>query len=104
MYVYLILFIYSVFSSLLLTTSEKYYNNSLQHRSMNYRNKYNKTGKRYYSIAIANKFQSLEELKPLHYVYIKDLYKDRNATVKPFKDKVLAICEYINNKSEFIQK
>jgi len=43
-------------------------------------------------------------LKSLHLIYIKDLYKNRNAIVKPFKDKVLATCEDINNKSEFIKK
>jgi hypothetical protein len=136
MYLYLILFIHSVFSSLRLTTYTKYFNNSLYYRSINCAfkynkigktyyytgipnkynttgktyyytgipNKYNTTGKTYYSTGIPNKSQSIEELKPLHYMYIKDLYKDRNANVKPFEDKVLATCEDINNKSEFIKK
>lgn len=43
-------------------------------------------------------------MKPLHNIYIKDLYKNRNAIVKPIEDKVLATCEDINNKSEFIKK
>jgi hypothetical protein len=131
MYLYLILFILSVFSSLRLTTNTKYSNNSSQYRSINYPNKFNKidpvacgwgcfagkrcysTGipnkynalcRRYYSTYIPNKYQSIEELKPLHDTYIKDLYKDRNANVKPFEDKVLATCEDINNKLEFIKK
>lgn len=33
-------------------------------------------------------------------MYIKDLYKDRYANVKPFEDKVIATCEDINNRSE----
>ena len=33
-------------------------------------------------------------------MYIKDLYKDRNANVKPFEDKLLATFEDMNNKSE----
>jgi hypothetical protein len=119
-YLYLILIILSVFSSLQLTTNTKYSNNSLHYRSINYPNKYNKRGKRYYSTGIPNRYnalcrryysthtpneyQSIEELKPLHYMYIKDLYKDRNANVKPFEDKVLATCEDIYNKSEFIKK
>ena len=37
-------------------------------------------------------------------MYIKDLYKDRNANVKPFEDKVLATCEDMNNKTEFLKK
>jgi len=120
MYLYLILFILSVFSSLRLTTNTKYSNNSSQYRSINYPNKFNKIGKRCYSTGIPNKYnalcrryystdipdeyQSIEELKPLHDMYIKDLYKDRNANVKPFEDKVLATCEDINNKLEFIKK
>lgn len=64
----------------------------------------NKLGKRYYSTGIANKSKSIEELKPLHSMYIKDLYKDRYANVKPFEDKVIETCEDINNKSEFIKK
>ena len=120
MYLYLILFILSVFSSLLLTTNTKDSNNSLHYRSINHHNKYNKIGKRYYYTGIPNKYntlarryystnipneyQSIEELKPLHYMYIKDLYKDRNANVKPFEDKVLATCEDMNNKSEFLKK
>jgi hypothetical protein len=119
-YLSLILIILSVFSSLQLTTNTKYSNNSLHYRSINYPNKYNKRGKRYYSTGIPNRYnalcrryysthtpneyQSIEELKPLHYMYIKDLYKDRNANVKPFEDKVLATCEDIYNKSEFIKK
>jgi hypothetical protein len=119
-YLYLILFIHLVFSSLRLTTYTKYSNNYLYYRSINCAfkynkigktyystgipNKYNTTGKRYYTTGIPNKSQSIEELKPLHYMYIKDLYKDRNANVKPFEDKVLATCEDINNKSEFIKK
>ena len=120
MYLYLILFINAVFSSLRLTTNTKYSNNSLHHRSINYPNKFSKIGKRcystgipnkyhalcrrYYSTDIPNEYKSIEELKPLHDMYIKDLYKDRNANVKPFEDKVLATCEDINNKSEFIKK
>jgi hypothetical protein len=120
MYLYLILFILSVFSSLRLTTNTKYSNNSLHYRSINYPNKFYKIGKRcystgipnkynalcrrYYSTDIPNEYQSIEELKPIHDMYIKDLYKDRNANVKPFEDKVLATCEDINNKSEFIKK
>jgi hypothetical protein len=119
-YLYLILIILSVFSSLRLTTNTKYSNNSLHHRSINYPNKYNKRGKRYYSTGIPNRFnalcrryystdipneyQSIEDLKPLHDMYIKDLYKDRNANVNPFEDKVLATCEDIYNRSEFIKK
>jgi tetrahydromethanopterin S-methyltransferase subunit F len=37
-------------------------------------------------------------------MYIKDLYIDRNANAKPFVDIVLATCEDINYKSEFIKK
>lgn len=117
---YLILFLLSVFSSLLLTTNTKYFknsfhyrsiNNSLHYRSINHPNKYYKlakryysTGRRYYTTTIPNEHQSIEELRPLHYMYIKDLYKDRNANVKPFEDKVLATCEDMNNKSEFLKK
>lgn len=128
MYFYLILFILSVFSSLLLTTNTKYIKNYLHYRSKNYLhyrsinhpNKFNKIGKRYYSTGIPNKYntlsrryystnipneyQSIEELKPLHSMYIKDIYKDRNANVKPFEDKVLATCEDMNNNSELKKK
>ena len=93
---------------MLLTTSTKYMNNTLYCRSNIQLNKYNKIGKRYYSTSndsnSKGKNLSIEELKSLHHIYIKDLYKDRNATVKPFEDKVLATCEDINNKSEFIKK
>jgi hypothetical protein len=94
---------------MLLTTSTKYSNNTLHYRSNIHLNKYNKIGKRYYSTSnnsTSNKGKnlSIEELKSLHHIYIKDLYKDRNAIVKPFQDKVLATCENINNKSEFIKK
>lgn len=59
--------------------------------------------KRDYSTNIPNEDQSIEdqsieELKPLHSMYIKDIYKYRNANVKPFEDKVLATCEDMNNK------
>jgi hypothetical protein len=37
-------------------------------------------------------------------MYIKDIYKDRNANVKPFEDKVLATCEDMNNNSELKKK
>lgn len=114
-YIYLILFINPVYSPLGLTTHQKLSNNSLQYRSNIYSSKNNKItpttlrvdSKRYYSTGISNKENkdlSIEELKSLHHIYIKDLYKDRNAIVKPFEDKVLATCEDINNKSEFIKK
>lgn len=37
-------------------------------------------------------------------MYIKDLYKDRNANVKPFEDKVLATCEDMKNQKKRICK
>lgn len=37
-------------------------------------------------------------------MYIKDLYKDRNANVKPFEDKVLATCEDIQIQKCLLQK
>lgn len=37
-------------------------------------------------------------------MYIKDLYKDRYANVKFFEDNILATCEDVNNKSEFVKK
>jgi len=77
--------------------------NPFQHYRYNYPKKYNKRGKRYYSTGI-NESKSIEEWKPLHSMYIKDLYKDRYANVKPFEDKVIATCEDINNRSEFIKK
>ena len=91
---------------MLLTTITKYYNNALHYRSNFNLNKYSKIGKRFYSTSNKNKDKnlSIEDLKSLHHIYIKDLYKDRNAIVKPFEDKVLATCEDINNKSEFIKK
>jgi len=82
-------------------------NNSLYYKSNIYHSKNNKIGKRYYSTNLSNKDHkdlNIEELKSLHHFYIKDLYKDRNAKVIPFTDKVLATCEDINNKSEFLNK
>lgn len=100
---YLVLYINSVLSSLCLTNFSKNYNSSLYYRSNIYQNKFKKLSKRYYSTGLPNKYLKIEELKSLHHIYIKDLYKDRNAKVKPFKDKVLATCENINNKSEFVK-
>lgn len=37
-------------------------------------------------------------------MYIKDLHKDRYANVKSFEDNILATCEDVNNKSEFVIK
>ena len=64
-------------------------------------------GRRYYS-TVRHKINTyghkdeknlnIEELKSLHQIYINDLYKNRNAIVKPFEDKVLATCNDINNK------
>lgn len=113
MYLYLILLIRLVFSSPRLTTYTIYTNNSLYCRS-NYFNKHDKRGKRLYSTGIPNKYNITgkryyssglpEELKSLHSMYIKDLYKDRYANVKSFEDNILATCEDVNNKSEFVKK
>ena len=75
----------------------------------------NAVGKRYYStkiqgIAYATKNKkekkslNIEQLKPLHNIYIKDLYKDRNAIAKPFDDKVLVTYNDINNRSQLVKK
>lgn len=73
----------------------------------------NPVGKRYYStkiegIACATKKEkkslNIEELKPLHNLYIKDLYKDRNAIAKPFDDKVLVTYNDIKKRSELVKK
>ena len=37
------------------------------------------------------------QLKLLYNIYIKDLYKDRNAIAKPFHEKVLVTCNDIKN-------
>lgn len=86
-----------VFNSLNCKTNKILYNNST---------KSNKKGIRSYSTNQKDnkKILSIEELKSLHSIYIKDLYKDRCAKVIPFEDKVLATCDDINNKSEFIKK
>ena len=81
----------------------------------------NPVGKRYYStkiegiacaIACATKNKrkkslDIEQLKPLHNIYIKDLYKDRNAIAKPFDDKVLVtyndMC-FAHNRSQLVKK
>lgn len=47
---------------------------------------------------------NIEELKSLHNIYIKDLYKDRNAIAKPFDDKVLVTYNDIKNRSELVKK
>lgn len=47
---------------------------------------------------------NIEQLKSLHNIYIKDLYKDRNAIAKPFDDKVLVTCNDIKNMSELVKK
>lgn len=129
-YLYLILFFNQISIPIWLTTYKIYYGNSLHYRSNINLNKFNKAAfggtrwmgkwetppchlvaghplsKRFYSTDLSNKDKklSIEELKSLHHIYIRDLYKDRNAIVKPFKDKVLDTCEDINNKAEFIKK
>jgi hypothetical protein len=49
-----------------------------------------------------------EDLKALHHVYIKELYKDREAPVKPFdRDLILATCHNCLDKekrSEFLKE
>jgi hypothetical protein len=51
--------------------------------------------------------QSLKELKTLHGVFIKELYKDREAPVKPFDQSlILGTCSDwldINKRSEFFR-
>lgn len=105
-YLYLIFLLNLVLSSLNCKTSGTgpiLYNNSFLHISS--KNPKIVNCKRYYSTSQKDKkYLSIEELKPLHNIYIKDLYKNRNAIVKPFEDKVLATCEDIDNKSEFIKK
>ncbi len=81
--------------------------------------KRNPVGKRYYSTKIEGiahlgssheatkkekKSLNIEQLKPLHNIYIKDLYKDRNAIAKPFDDKVLVTYNDIKNRSELVKK
>lgn len=105
---YLILYIYSLFS---LIIPLKISNSSLTYRSNSYqygkKNNHIASSKRYYSTDFSKKDSNnltIEELKLFHHTIIKDLYKDRNAKVIPFKDKVLATCEDINNKSEFLKE
>lgn len=45
-----------------------------------------------------------EQLKSVHNIYIKDLYKDINAIAKPFDDKLLVTYNDINNRSELVNK
>jgi hypothetical protein len=51
---------------------------------------------------------SYEDLKALHSVYIRELYKDREAPVKPFDhDLILATCFHCLDKekrSEFLKE
>ena len=73
----------------------------------------NPVGKKYYSTKIEGvdcvtkkekNSLNIEELKSLHNIYIKDLYKDRNAIAKPFDDKVLVTYNGIKNRSELVKK
>jgi len=50
---------------------------------------------------------SSEDLRALHYVYIKELYRDRNAPVKAFNDLVLDTCyDFLDKEKriEFLKK
>lgn len=50
------------------------------------------------------KSSNIEELKLPCNIYIKYLYKDRNAIAKPFNEKVLVTSYDIKNKFELVKK